>query len=500
MSWPLVLPILIPLATAVVALVAAPWRATQRWIGVTGAAAYLTAALALLTRVARGGILVMQAGDWPAPFGVTLVADHLGALMVLVSAIVGVATTVYSLADIDPPRAAFGYYPLLHLLLAGVSGAFLTGDLFNLYVWFEVMLTSSFALIALGGRRAQIYGAIHYVVLNLISSFLLLAAIGILYGVTGTLNLAHLAVRLAEVDAPGLVTTVAVLLIVALGIKAAVFPFYLWLPASYPTPPIAVSAIFAGLLTKVGVYALIRVFTLLFTRDVGYTHTILLWVAGLTMVSGVLGAAAQNEVRRILSFHIVSQIGYMVMGLALFTPLALLGSIFYVVHHIIVKANLFLISGIIRRLGGTSDLACLGGLYRSHPFLGILFLIPALSLAGIPPLSGFWAKLILVRAGLETGAYAIVATALIVGLMTLFSMTKIWAEAFWKEKPTTGADDERRVPVAVDERFMIPVASLAALTVAIGLWAYPLWVLAERAAAEVLEPTLYIQAVMGASP
>jgi multicomponent Na+:H+ antiporter subunit D len=382
----------------------------------------------------------------------------------------------------------------------GVSGAFLTGDMFNLYVWFEVMLIASFVLLALGGERPQIEGAIKYVTINLLSSALFLAAVGILYGLTGTLNMAQLAQQLVALDQPGLVTTLALLFLVAFGIKAAIFPLFFWLPASYHTPPIAVSAIFAGLLTKVGVYALIRVFTLMFVQNVSYSHTLILILAGLTMVTGVLGAAAQMDFRRVLSFHIVSQIGYMLMGLALFSPLALAGSIFYIIHHIIVKTNLFLIGGVVHRLRGTHWLPQLGGLYRTYPGVAMLFLVPALSLAGIPPLSGFWAKFILIRAGLELEQYAIVVTALTVGLLTLFSMTKIWNEAFWKEPPDREQEmnnDKTSQPGNSSLRLvLLPIIILATLTVSLGVITEPIFNLATQTAEQLLNPTDYIQAVL----
>ncbi|HUF28849.1 MAG TPA: Na+/H+ antiporter subunit D [Gemmatimonadaceae bacterium] len=491
-----VLPLLIPVATAIIALFAWRSRALQRWVGVGGAVALLAASIALLLHVRRAGITVLQAGSWPAPFGISIVADHLSAAMVLITGVMGLAVAVYSLADIDPPRERFAYYSLLHLLLAGVNGAFLTGDLFNLYVWFEVLLIASFVLLALGGTREQLDGALKYVAMNLVSSAFFLVGVGLLFGLTGTLNMADLSLRVATFEQPGLVTAIAMCFLVAFGIKSAVFPLFFWLPASYHTPPVAVSAIFAGLLTKVGVYSLIRVFTLIFVEDVGYTHTLILWIAGLTMVTGVLGAAAQHEIRRILSFHIVSQIGYMIMGLALFTPLALLGAVFYIIHHIIVKTNLFLVGGVVQRLSGSSELSLTGGMYRAHPWLAVLFLIPALSLAGIPPLSGFWAKLLLVRAGLEIESYVIVVVALLVGVLTLFSMTKIWAEAFWKPIPP-----DTPLPPPINRRAMAllvaPIAALAALTLTIGLWTEPFLAFAERAAAELMDPSGYVRAVLG---
>ncbi len=478
----LILPILIPFLSAVLALLAWGWRPFHRVIGVLGAVGLLGAGVMLLDSVWRDGIQTLQVGNWPAPFGITLYADLFSATMVVLAGLIGLAVAVYSLGNIDPDREQFGYYPLFHILLMGVCGAFLTGDIFNLYVWFEVLLIASFVLMVLGGERAQLEGGIKYVALNLMASALFLAAVGILYGVTGTLNMTDLAYRLGQVRQPGLVTALALLFLVAFGIKAAVFPLFFWLPASYHTPPVAVSALFSGLLTKVGVYALIRVFTRLFVQDVGYTHTLILVIAGLTMITGVLGAVAQTEVRRLLSFHIVSQIGYLLMGLGLFTPAALAGALFFMIHVVLAKAALFLVGGIAHHLQGTYDLKKLGGLYRSHPVLAVLFLLPALSLAGLPPLSGFFAKLALVRAGLETGQFVIVAVALGVSLLTLLSMMKIWNEAFWKPLGKDDPPPARKVSPAL----WLPVAGLAILTLLIGLAAGPLFVLSMRAAEQLL--------------
>jgi multicomponent Na+:H+ antiporter subunit D len=498
----LVLPILIPMLTAVLVVFFRYSLQTQRWISLIGAGALLTAAIALLTDVHQNGIRAIQMGNWPAPYGITLVADLFGAVMVLLAGIIGAAVAVYSIVSIDRQRERFAYHPLYHFLLMGVCGAFLTGDLFNLYVWFEVMLMASFVLMALGGERGQMEGAIKYVALNLLSSAMFLTALGLLYALAGTLNMADLAQKFSEVgpfEAEGLIITLALLFMIAFGIKAAVFPLFFWLPASYHTPPVAVSALFAGLLTKVGVYALIRVFTLIFLQDVGYTHTLILIVAALTMVSGVLGAVAQNEFRRVLSFHIISQIGYMIMGLGLLTPLALAGSVFYIAHHIIVKTNLFLVSGVVERLGGTPELKRLGGLYQAQPNLALLFLIPAMSLAGIPPLSGFFAKLSLVRAGLDAGQYVMVAVALAVGVLTLFSMLKLWNEAFWKSAPAQEDGANARPAISLRD-WLVPIAFLAALTVVIGLGAGPVFSFALQAGEQLMDPSAYIQAVMGGAP
>lgn len=501
-QW-LLLPLIIPLLTAVVALLAY-WSPTiQRWLSVCGAAALLGAALGLLASVWGGGIQVGQMGNWPAPYGITLVADLFSAIMVVLTGVIALAVAFYGMLSIDPAREHLGFHPLFHFLLMGVCGAFLTGDLFNLYVWFEVMLMASFVLLALGEERPQIQAAIKYVTLNLVSTIIFLTAVGLLYGDIGTLNMADLAQKFSSIDGPytsGVVTTLAMLFLVAFGIKAAAFPLFFWLPASYHTPPIAVTALFSGLLTKVGAYALIRLFTLVFIHDLSFTHTLILFIAGATMVTGVLGAVAQYDVRRLLSFHIISQIGYILMGLGLYSPLALAGAVFFIFHVSVAKTALFLASGVAERIGGSFELRELGGLYRSHPGLALLFLIAAMSLAGLPPLSGFFAKLSLVQAGLALEHYVIVAVALGVSMLTLFSMVKIWNEAFWKAPPLPSRDlssdaDENQKPVLT--LWLMPIGFLAAVSIALGLGAGPVFALAMRAGEELMQPAGYIRAVLG---
>lgn len=505
------LPILIPLAAAALSLTA--WRSLriQRQLAVLGTAALTAAGVWLVAETRSGVILVSQMGDWPAPFGITLVADVFSAVMVLVTGVIGLAIAVYSLGSMDQSRESFGYYALLHILLAGVCGAFLTGDLFNLYVWFEVMLIASFVMMALGGEVQQLRGAIYYVTINLVSSAVFLAAVGIIYGATGSLNMADLAVRFAD-DAtrPALATTLGILLMFTFGVKAALFPLFFWLPASYHTPPAAVSALFAGLLTKVGVYALIRSFTLIFVHDTAYTHQLLLIAAALTMLAGVMGAIVQSEMRRILSFHIISQIGYMVAGLALFgltsdpqlRIFALAAAIFYIVHHIIVKTNLFLVSGVVHSLQGTYDLKPLGGLYRLRPGLAWAFAVPGMALVGVPPLSGFFAKLAIITVALSLDQYVLVAVALVTSLLTMFSMTKIWNEAFWKEAPESDIKNVRSDLVREQRRLsplmLGPIIALAALTVAIGICAEQVLDVALQAGRQLAAPELYIDAVLGA--
>lgn len=491
------LPVLIPLLFGVLALLA--WRSprAQRILGLVGSMALLGAALWLLQHVQQAGIQHLTLGNWPAPFGIVLVVDLLSAILIAVSALIALAVVVYGQVGIDERRTRYGYYSLFFFLLTGVNGAFITGDLFNLYVCFEIMLMSSFVLIALGSESGQIEGAIKYVILNLLSSTLFLSAIGLLYNLSGSLNMADLALRLPQSQAGGQVTLIAVLFLVAFGIKAAVFPLFFWLPAAYHTPPVTITALFSALLTKVGFYALLRVFTLLFVQDIAYTHNLILIIAAFTMVTGVFGAAAQYDFRRLLSFHIVSQIGYLLMGLGLYSSEALAATIYFMVHVILAKTALFLVAGIVERLQGSFNLKELGGLYTARFGVALLFLVPALSLAGLPPLSGFFAKLALIVAGFRAQQYLLVAVALAVSVMTLYSMTKVWNEAFWKERPPAL---DRQTIGPVSAWMWLPTLGLVLLSLSLGLLTEPMLALAQQTAAQLMNPAGYIQAVLGGLP
>lgn len=496
----IILPVLIPFFTGIAVLLLRRRMRAIRIMALSGAAAALAAALGLLGATSDGHILATQMGGWPAPYGITFAVDLMSALMATIATLLGVLVLLYSLGSLDAPREQMGFYALYHFMLMGVCGSFIVGDLFTLYVFFEIMLISSFGLMTLGGERGQLEGGLKYVVINMVASILFVSALAVLYGVTGTLNMAHLSVRLSTAP-PYVVTLLASMFVIVFGIKAGLFPLFFWLPASYHTPPPAVSAVFAGLLTKVGVYALIRVFTLIFLQSSAYTHALLLGLSGLTMLTGVLGAVAQYDFRRLLAFHIISQIGYMIMGLAFFTPLGLAGAIFHIVHNMVVKTNLFLVSGVVERLEGTANLKQLGGLWKRRPALGVLFLTSALALAGLPPLSGFFSKFMLVWAGLEIQQYALVAVSLLVSMLTLFSMLKIWNEAFWKPRPTIPTLEESR-QLARDRRIanwhvLTPIVLLALLSAAMGLGAESVYGLTHRAAASLLDPSAYVIAVLG---
>ncbi|MBV6658132.1 MAG: Na+/H+ antiporter subunit D [Devosiaceae bacterium] len=489
----LVFPVLVPLTLA--AITAVLWRApaAQRAVSIIGLGVIVGVSGLLTMAVLQYDILAVEFGSWAVPFGISFVADRLAVALVMITAILALCVGIFSLRDMRQTHIRGGFYPLFFGMITGVNGAFLTGDIFNLYVWFEVMLITSLGLLVIGRTKAQIDGAIKYALLNLFGTVLFLMAVGLLYGATGTLAFADLARILPTLEpTPGLVAT-AILFLCAFGIKAGVFPLFFWLPASYHTAPFTISAIFAGLLTKVGVYAVFRVFTLLFAVEASGIREIVAVVAALTMVTGVFGAAVQWNIRRILSFHIISQIGYMLMGLAVATPLAIAGAIFYIVHHIIVKANLFLLAGAIRHASGTDDLKKSGGLLKSHPWLAVLFVIPALSLAGLPPLSGFWAKFLVVDASFKGDMAWLAAAALFTGLLTLYSMTKIWMEAFWKE-PGIERSQPRKIPFAMTA----PIAVLGAITLTIGFYAEPFVQFAEQASITLLEPDVYIAAIFGA--
>ena len=506
MNWLLIWPILVPLVTAGGCLVLWNSATAQRVVSVVGLGVLLYGNIRLLSGVLQDGPQAVQPGNWAAPFGITVVADPLSALLALMTALIGLGVVIYALGDLDGERETTGFHPLLHALLAGVGGAFVTGDIFNMYVWFEVMVIASFGLIALGGERTQVDGAVKYVVLNLVATTVLLMAIGLLYGITGTLNMADLAQVVPEHPDQGLLMAVAALFLVAFGMKAAVFPLYFWLPASYHTPRAAISAVFAALLTKVGVYAMIRVFTLIFTEGQAFTYGAILLVGAVTMIVGVLGAVAQNDLRRVLSFNLVSGIGFILVGVGLGTALGLAGALYYTVHHIVVMSALFMGAGLVQRLGGAEGLDRLGGFYVKEPWIAVMFFFVAMSLAGVPPLSGFWPKVIVVQASLTNGAYPVAAAALVTGFLTLYSMAKVWCLAFWRDRADatpaslSAAAAPNDVPgVSQGQRrlLIIPFAALTIATLVIGLWAQPLLAFSQRAAAQLISPEAYITTVLG---
>lgn len=460
-AWMLPIPVLLPLLGAGLALVVGRRPRLQQLIALTVLAA-TTAVSVVLALAADRGPVVLDVGSWAAPIGVTLVADRLAALMLVVSQIVTLAVLVYSLVqnltDDSPGAPISVYFPTFLILSAGVSDAFLTGDLFNLYVGFEILLAASFVLITIGGTRGRVRAGSVYVVVSLLSSALFLAGIALTYAATGTVNMAQLAERLAGID-PGVALVINVVLLVAFGIKAAVVPLQAWLPDSYPTAPAPVTAVFAGLMTKVGVYALIRLEVLLFPG--GRLDGVLAVVGAATMLVGIVGAVAQDDIKRLLSFTLVSHIGFMVWGLSLSSRWGLAGAIYYAAHHILVQTSLFLIAGLIERRTGTTSLSRLSGLVRSAPVLAMMFFVAGMNLVGMPPLTGFVGKLGLARASVQAGtpaAWILLGCGLATSFLTLYVVVKWWHQAFWQApgepspvlmEPVTGPDTSARARAAV---------------------------------------------------
>lgn len=484
------LPVLVPLVAAALMLIVRPLLA-QRTISVAALLASLVTSITVLVDVwGDGPVKVVRLGGWPGEFAITMVADRLASVMVVVALVVVSAVLVYAMGQGGADEKSPFYHPVYMVMAAGISQAFLAGDLFNLFVAFEILLMASYVLLTLEGTSAQIRSGTTYVVLNVIESMVLVVTVGLIFAATGTVNMAELPERLAALP-DGVRMGLQLLLLLAFGIKAAVFPLFFWLPDSYPTAPSSVSAVFAGLLTKVGVYCLIRVQTLLFP---GELDGLVMVIGALTMLIGVIGAVSHTDMKRILSFHIISQIGYMVFGLGVGGPVAIAATIFYLIHHIPVKTSLFLVEGIIERDSGSSSLDSVSGLARRSPFLAVLFLVPALSLAGLPPLSGFLAKFAIVRAGLEDAQYLGVAVAIVVSLLTLVSMVKIWVGAFWGDvEPVDRVDVVgllRRQPLMAVGTAVVVIVSLT-IAVAAG----PFYDFAEKAARQTLDVASYVSAV-----
>jgi multicomponent Na+:H+ antiporter subunit D len=522
------LPVLIPTLAAAATLFAGRRPRLQRAIALLALAAVVTVCAALVVLADRYGTLVVQVGGWGqtvpgmGPLGITLVVDRLSALMLLVSAIVLLAVVCYAIGqgirDGDERQPVSIFLPTYLVLSAGVCTAFLAGDLFNLFVGFEVLLSASFVLLTIGASADRVRAGIAYVMVSMVSSLIFLVGLALIYAATGTLNMAELSVRLDGVPA-GTRSAMFAVLLVAFGIKAAVFPLSAWLPDSYPTAPAPVTAVFAGLLTKVGVYAIIRAHSLLFPG--GTLDHVLMVAALLTMIVGILGAMAQSDIKRLLSFTLVSHIGYMVFGIALSSALGMSGAIYYVAHHIVVQTTLFLVVGLIERQAGASTLQRLGGLAAASPLLAMVFMVPALNLGGIPPFSGFIGKVALLEAGAQNGsvlAWLLVAGSVSTSLLTLYVMARVWTKAFWRARADApeGAlamaspaallddaedvayadrDDVGRMPVGM----LVPTGALIAVGLALTVFAGPIFSYSERAAAEVLDRGQYISAVLGHS-
>ncbi|HEV2295458.1 MAG TPA: proton-conducting transporter membrane subunit [Tepidisphaeraceae bacterium] len=496
---------LIPLLAGTLNVALHRWRGAQRVVGTAALAANLALAMAALFTVYRGadeagGVLVSQMGNWPAPYGITVAVDALSAVMLAVTAAVSFGVYLYALSQLSD-RFEGGYFHATYLFLVlGVNWAFVTGDLFNLFVAFEIMLMSSYVLMSAGTTALQMRQTYKYVLLNLFSSMLLVTACGLLYGHLGTLNMAEITHLSMSGQIPARALPAIALLLIVFGSKTAAFPLWYWLPDTYPTMPPAIGGLFAGLLTKVGVYTMMRTFIMMFGADAAVrelVQPIILVSAGGTMFLGVLGAVSSHNVRRILAIHVISQVGYMVLGVGLATELALAATVLYMVQHMIVKSTLFLCCGLIERYAGTDELERLGGLLKRDAWLAALFFIAALSLAGLPPLSGFFGKLLLLVESLRMRGvigYTLATLAVVTSLLTLLSMLKIWSFAFWSPAPAGVERSPRPLRRGVG---LIVIGAMVLLALSVGLGADYYMKVARVAARGVLDPRSYVSAVLG---
>ncbi|KUI07031.1 cation:proton antiporter [Mycolicibacterium acapulense] len=520
------LPVLLPTLGAATTLIAGRRPRLQRLLTLVVLSVVVAVCGALLYLADRDGTLVLHVGGWGqsvpgmGPLGITLVVDRLSALMLVVSAIVLLAVVFYAIGqgvrDGDERQPVSIFMPTYLVLSAGVCMAFLAGDLFNLFVGFEVLLAASFVLLTVGASKDRVRAGISYVMVSMVGSLIFLFGLALVYGATGTLNLAELSVRLDDVSG-GVRSAMFAVLLVAFGIKAAVFPLSAWLPDSYPTAPAPVTAVFAGLLTKVGVYSIIRAHSLLFPD--GGLDPVLLVAALLTMLIGILGAIAQSDIKRLLSFTLVSHIGYMVFGIALSNQLGMSGAIYYVAHHILVQTTLFLVVGLIERQAGASTMDRLGGLAAASPLLAFVFVIPALNLGGIPPFSGFIGKVALLEAGAQDGsvlAWTLVAGGVVTSLLTLYVVVRVWTKAFWRSRadapeghlsaalPSALLDEPEDIQFVDRDHvgrmpagMVGPTGALIAAGLALTVLAGPIFAYSERASNEVLDRSEYITAVVG---
>lgn len=490
--------IVVHLFTAILQLGFWTKTVTQRALSIAGCLIGFLFSITLFLKVYHGSILTMNAANWEAPFGIVFVADMLSTSLVLLTAIAALAVSIFSAVGVGKSRMLYGYFPIFHFLIMGLNGAFLTGDIFNLYVWFEVIIIASFVLLTLGGRKAQLEGAVKYMALNILASTFFLTGIGILYGITGTLNMADLSLKVPLVQDQSIVNLTAMFFIIGFGIKSAIFPLYFWLPSSYHTPPSAVAATFGGLLTKVGLYALFRVFTLIFIPN-DFIKTVFIVLAIMTILTGAFGAVIRNNMRRLFSYLIVCHIGFIVGGLAMYTKAAFMGAIFYLIHDIMVKTNLFLISGLIRQLRGTMNMSKLGGLYAAYPKISLLIAIVLFSLVGIPPLSGFWPKIYLFQAAFAEGHYVFTGSLILASFITLFVIAKLWSEVFWKEVDAENPVTDMFKPLSTVKKLLLllPIGILGAATLFIGLNAEFIIQVTGRISNEMMDTRPYIEAVLG---
>jgi multicomponent Na+:H+ antiporter subunit D len=478
-----------PLAASAIGMLLRGRRGSQRGLTLAATATVLAIGAALLPTTREGAVLAVDVGAWPDGLAIVLAVDALAALMLCIAAASALLALAVAWARGEDDHPLF--HPLAAALLSGAVLAFVTADLFNLFVAFEVMLIASYVLLALRGGRDQVRAGVIYVGTNLLASTLFLLGVALVYGATGTVNLARLASAV-----PGDPAAMAgmSLVLVAVAAKAALVPLHGWLPRTYVHAGPAVTVLFSGILTKVGVYVLYRL-TQLVLVDVPGAATPIVAVAVVTMVVGVIGAVGGTDMRGILTFHMVSQVGYLVLPLGLMTLDAVAAGVLYLVQYVAVKAALLAVAAATRSLEGTDRLKELGGLWRTRPWLGVAFLLPALALAGLPPTTGFLGKYLLVSAAFDARAWVGGATMVAVSLLTLLSMVKIFTGAFWGAPAARPADGH--VVTTVQRRTLIGIPLVVGIAaVVLGPAGAPLLDLARDVAAGMIDPAAYLEAVV----
>ncbi|MGE7979994.1 Na+/H+ antiporter subunit D [Psychrobacillus sp. NPDC093200] len=487
----IVLPLIIPIMIGVLLVFFNRYIKLQRIITLLTVLSITGISVFILNKIQLEGILRLDFGGWKPPFGILFVADSFSVLLVLTASIVTALCVMYAFSSIGERHEKMYFYPFVLFLLAGVNGSFLTGDMFNLFVCFEVTLLASYVLITLGGTKRQLRESIKYVVINVIASWFFLLALAYLYGSLGTLNMAHLSERVAEAGQDPLLTTIGILFLVVFSIKAGLLLFF-WLPGSYSAPPMAIAALFGALLTKVGIYALFRTFTIIFYHDTLITHTIIGVMAGITLVVGCMGAIAYKDLRLIASYNVVIAVGFMLVGLAIGTPVAIEGSIYYIVHDMIAKAMLFLLVGTMISLTGKTKINEISGLIKNYPLLGWLFFVVTCSLAGIPPLSGFVGKILVGQGAIESGSYILLALAFLSSIVVLYSLLRIFLNSIFGET-IISLEDETPMKFSM----IFPIFLLGIGTLALGLGAEVISGYVTDAANTLSNPAIYIDAILG---
>ncbi|UCL88592.1 monovalent cation/H+ antiporter subunit D [Pseudomonas sp. HS-18] len=489
----LILPVLLPLFAGCALLLVG--ERLQRGLSLLATLTLLPLAAVLLQQADSGVVQFYALGNWQPPFGIILVLDRLSALMIAATALLASLSLIYALRGDDKRGKRF--HPLFQFQLLGLNGAFLTGDLFNLFVFFEILLIASYALLLHGGGAGRVRAGVHYVVLNLVGSAFFLIAVGTLYGITGTLNMAHMAERVAQLSAEQapLVRAAALLLLVVFGLKAALLPLYFWLPRAYAEATAPVAALFS-IMTKVGIYSILRVYTLIFGEQAGELANLAqawLWPLALAgIVAGALGALAATTLQAMLSYLVVVSAGTLLAAIALGTPEALSAALYYLLHSIWVAGGLFLLADLIARQRGEKGGRLVQGpaLLQPH-LLGGAFFFGAIAVAGLPPLSGFLGKLMLLRS--VTGgseAVALWSVVLLSGLVTIVALSRAGSTLFWRTGNTVLGSAERE-PVKLLATFGL-LASAPLMVVA----ARPLLTYAQATAAQLLDAGLYRQAIL----